>query len=473
MPALREWHGTQGAYHYDPTRTRIVRSRAHAEALADTSRTFAADLRELTGSAPAEVTGTTDTLRPGDLYLTLGSADRALGREGYALRVGRSMTVAARTDPGVFYGTRTVLQLLRQGHTVSAGTARDWPLKPERGLMVDVGRKYFTPRWLAAHIKELAYLKLNYLHLYLTDNEGFRIESDSHPEVVSSEHLTKSEIRQLIALAARYKITVVPEIEAPGHMEAILDTHQELRLTDEDGNARRGAVDLTNPAAYRLVKDLYTEYLKLFPGPYFHIGADEYGANGERFPHLRAYARKRFGPRADAKDAYLAFINWANRLVRSHGKTARAWSDGAHGGGVVKVDPNVVLEVWYTHGLPPQQHVDNGHLITNASWKPTYYILGGNKPDSVFGYERWHPHLFEGGRTLAPAHHSRSLGAKLHVWCDIPGQQNEQQVAHGLYRPLRMLSQQVWGSPKPAATWADFQPVIDRAGRSPGWALTP
>ncbi|TGB16108.1 glycoside hydrolase [Streptomyces sp. MZ04] len=474
IPALREWHGGSGSYSYQPG-TRIVRSRAHAAALAITAATFADDLAALTGRRPVQAVGAAGEVRKGDIFLTLGAPDRTLGREGYALGSTDRLTVSARTDTGAFYGTRTVLQLLKQKRTVPRGTARDWPTKPERGLMVDVGRKYFTPRWLAAHIKELAYLKLNYLHLHLhlhlhlSDNQGFRIESASHPEVVSSQHLTKRQVLDLIALAARYKITVVPEIEAPGHLTAVLAKHPHLRLTDRTGKVREGAIDLSKPGAYQLIKELYTEYLKLFPGPYFHIGADEYGADGNGYPQLLAHARKQHGPKAGVRDAYLGFVNWANRLVRAHGKTTRAWSDGIHGGNTVTVDRNVILEYWYTHGLTPQQHVDNGHRIINASWHPTYYILGGNTPDTAFGYEKWHADLFEAGGTLKPHDRARNLGAKLHVWCDLPHLQTQQQVAAGIMQPLRMLSQQTWGSVRPAHAWAQFQPIIDTIGRNPAW----
>lgn len=81
-----------------------------------------------------------------------------------------------------------MLQLLHQSATVPAGTAVDWPAKAERGLMIDQGRKFFTVDWVEQHIKELAYLKLNYFHFHLSDTFGFRLESSTHPEIVSADH---------------------------------------------------------------------------------------------------------------------------------------------------------------------------------------------------------------------------------------------------------------------------------------------
>src|SRR2546423_6594639 len=108
--------------------------------------------------------------------------------------------------------------------------------------MVDTGRKFFTPSWLLDHVKEVAYLKMNVLHLHLSDTFGFRLESSTHPEVVSADHMTKQQVRDLLALAARYHVTVVPEIDMPGHMDAILAAHPDLRLTSQSGGVNNGFI---------------------------------------------------------------------------------------------------------------------------------------------------------------------------------------------------------------------------------------
>ena len=90
---------------------------------------------------------------------------------------------------------------------------------PDRGLMIDNGRKYFRPAWIRREIKRLAYLKLNRLHMHFSENLGFRIESETHPEIVSAQHLTKEEVREIVALAQRYHISVVGEIGMPGQSQ--------------------------------------------------------------------------------------------------------------------------------------------------------------------------------------------------------------------------------------------------------------
>jgi hexosaminidase len=190
IPALREWHGSEGSFELRGS-SRIVIPRRHRTRLRATARLLAADIRRATGRRPRVVAIRGRRLRRGDVRLGLGARASDLPREGYRMRIARAVRVAARAPAGVFYATRTLLQLISADPGVPRGRVRDWPRYPERGLMVDVGRKYFTPRWLESHIRELGWLKLNYLHLHLSDNEGFRIESDRHPEIVSERHLTK------------------------------------------------------------------------------------------------------------------------------------------------------------------------------------------------------------------------------------------------------------------------------------------
>jgi hexosaminidase len=471
IPALREWMGGSGSFVFTGT-TRIVRATANASTLATTSQVFADDVRALTGQTPSQVTGSTAELRAGDIFLSLGSTDTALGVEGYAMSVTDRIVISARDDRGAFYGTRTVLQLLKQSSVIPQGSARDWPVKPERGLMVDNGRKYFTPQWLKDHVKELAYLKMNYLQLHLSDNQGFRVESTSHPEIVSYEHLTKQEVRDIIALAAKYKITVVPEIDAPGHVRQLLNVHPELRLVTNTGEQRWEQIDLSNPGTYTMLKDLYDEYLALFPGPYFHIGADEYNVGDyTKYPHLQEYARATYGPNATIKDVFLGFINWANDIVREAGKTTRTWSDGVGGGTAVTVNPNVILEFWYNYGRSPQALIDAGHVISNESWNPTYYVLHGSGPGgpaAQWGYDTWTADLFQGNQTITAAAQSKNLGSKLHIWADRDTATQER-VAADITNGLRVIAQQTWGSPKLVTPYSTFTSLITTIGRNPAW----
>ncbi|MFJ4799228.1 family 20 glycosylhydrolase [Kitasatospora purpeofusca] len=465
VPALRQWTADSGSYTFT-TASRIVLDPAHGPHLAEDAATFAEDLGLLAGRHVPVVVGTAGA---GDIALTLG--EDTLPAEGYRLTVAASVTVRAGTTAGAFYGTRTLLQLLHRSATVPAGTAVDWPAKAERGLMIDQGRKYFTVDWVKQHIKELAYLKLNYFHFHLSDTYGFRLESSTHPEIVSAEHYSKQDIADLVALGLKYHVTIVPEIDTPGHMNPILAAHPELALRNSSGTADPAFIDLSKPGAYTLIGDLINEYLPLFPAPYWHIGADEYVDDYSRYPQLLAYARAHYGANATAKDTYYGFVNWSDALVRAAGKTTRMWNDGIKAGdGTIAPNADILVEYWYDYGLTPQQLAAAGHRVANESWTPTYYVLDGAKPDTRWMYETWTPDLFQGGRTLADP--TRNPGSLIHVWCDNPAAETEAQIATGIMYPLRGLAQQTWGSPRLTSTYASFVPIAAAVGHNPAWPGT-
>ena len=172
--------------------------------------------------------------------------------------------------------------------------------------MIDNGRRYFSPAWIKRRIELLAYLKLNQLHLHFSDNEGFRIESESHPEVVSEQHLTKRQVREIVAFARRRHVRVIPELDMPGHLRS---------------RARRPP----GAAAARL--DRRARHLAARRAPLLPR-ADPRVPRPVRRP-LLARRRRRVSGATGA--AYVDFINWIDRLVRARGRTLRIWHDGLSG----------------------------------------------------------------------------------------------------------------------------------------------
>ncbi len=467
IPAFKQWTETAGSYSFSAN-SEIVLDAVYSSQLADVASTFAQDLQDLTGYSIPIVVGLGSS-KPGDIYLTLDAADSAIGQEGYLLSVADQIRISAQTTTGVFYGTRSILQMLRQGLEIQAGTARDWPDYPERGLMVDLGRKYFSISFLQRHIKDLAYLKLNYFHFHLSDDLGFRLESTTHPEITSPLHYSKTDIQALLALAQSYHVMIVPEIDLPAHAEALLASHPELQLP---GNPDK--LDLGQPASYTLVKDLLDEYLPLFPGPFWHTGGDEYLAPSDyaKYPELLSYARQLYGPNANSQDIYIGFVNWVDGIVRAQGKQMRAWND-VYGttGNVNAPNPDIVLDMWTTSILA-NDALAKGHSILNCSYATLYYVLGranSDQADPVNLYEDWAPDLQWPGNVNLPAQAPGILGGKFHVWCDSPDAQTEDEVQTNLVSYLRSLAQNTWGSPKLVPTFNAFSQIVDQIGHFPAW----
>ncbi|WP_431948915.1 family 20 glycosylhydrolase [Actinacidiphila sp. bgisy167] len=467
IPAVRSFTPAAGVAAFVPgPGSRVVAPAGSA--VEDEARLLAEELRRPYASGPAE---------RGDISLSLERSNA--GPESYEMTSSADgVTLRAGTDTGVFYGTRTLLQAVRSTGRVPAGTVNDRPDRPERGLMIDIGRKHFSREWLEARVRELGDLKYNQLHLHLSDDQGFRVESESHPEVVSARHLSKEDVRAVVDLAARRHITVVPEIDSPGHMGAVLDAHPDLQLRSADGTPAPGTLDVSSPRAAAVVDDLLKEYAPLFPGTSWHIGGDEYrpltAADPEAsFPRLAAYARERYGPDAGVADAAAGWLNDRAATLRSLGKRAEAWNDGFTDGARVAADPDRVVAYWSSNklrGRLPEEYLREGRQLLNLNSWYLYYVLGapGNfpYPSGQRIYEEWTPAVVYRDRTVPAglAGPDRILGARLAVWCDQADAQTEDEVAAGVRMPLRALIQKLWDPGPPALSWPAFTALAERAG---------
>lgn len=477
IPTVKQWSEAPGTYSITPA-SRIVIPAPAPASLERTARVLARDLRALTGSTLPILSGSD---QDGDIVLRIATVELAGKEEGYRMEIGSRLEITGGGEDGVFNGTRTLLQLLKNNRAVPRGSVVDWPDYPERGLMVDVGRKYFTVRWIKDHILDLAYAKMNLLHLHLSDDLGIRVASEKHPDIVSRPFYSKNEIREIVALAQEYHVTIIPEVDVPAHTGWLRNSHPELLL----GSNGLGThyMDITKPAALDLVEDILGEYLPEFPGPYWHMGADEYigAADYPKYPSLDAYAKARYGPAANGIDAYLAFIGWVHGLVKAQGKVLRTWADAYEYNAInpsspVPLDRSIVQEAWNAHENP-KEIAAAGFFIQNASFHPTYYNLGAYKGEEAVLYEDWAPHKRLGGwerpgwiyPMAIDSLHPKLLGAKLSVWCDSPESETESEVAEGIHGRLRAIAQNSWGGPKAVSDYAEFRKVITAIGRAPGY----
>ena len=466
IPAIREWHayGTgAGAFVWTATSAIVVAAGAPSSLL-DAANTLADDLNALTGVRP-EVTAA-GIGKNGDIVLALDLADAAVGDEGYVLTVDTRATVHANHIDGAFWATRTFLQLLAQDKTrsITFGAARDWPSYPERGFMIDNGRTYFSPEWLENQIRELSYLKLNLFHWHLADGAGFRIESPSHPEIVSAEHLTRAQVSEAVALAQPYHVEVVPELDMPGHMDAVLALHPDLVATQSTYPGKQ--LDYTKDEARLLAKTLIQESIALYPGRYWHLGTDEFT------PYFDAawdFAQKKYGnnPQIGGLDVAIGFVNELAAVVESNGKQARVWNDVLAPHGVVeKLDPRIIWEDWIDRGTPLADLAAAGFSILNCNSECTYSTGEATVLGSACALNR-----FAGGSSL-PVGSPTIRGSKYHVWCDPAPDfcPDEPTVSANVRMPLLALAQVTWGSPELALSVAELDARAALVGRSPGFA---
>ncbi|MEV4949126.1 glycoside hydrolase family 20 protein [Streptomyces sp. NPDC053755] len=430
-----------------------------SERLADEGRLLAGELRIPYRGVAAP--------RSGDVELALGGKGAA---ESYTLTTrGDRVRITGPDEAGVFYGTRTLKQSVKGSGAMPEGVVNDRPAKPQRGLNLDIARKHFDAAWIEDRVREMGDLKLNQLGLHFSDDQGFRIASDTHPEVVSAQHLTKAEVRRIIALAASRHITVVPEIDSPGHLGAVLRAHPDLRLLNVQGTPRQGAIDISKPGSAAIVDDLLREYSALFPGGWFHVGADEYQALTVRdpaasYPQLATAAREKYGPEAGIQDLAEGWLNDRAAVVRAADKTAKAWNDGFFGGGVVNADKNIEVEYWTGKEIgarPPVEYLSEGRPVVNLNDEFLYYVLGEPNeftyPTGRRIYEQWTPLVLRGTTPVPERYGPQILGGRFAVWCDLSGAQTQAQVADGIRMPLTATAQKLWDAREPTLSWERFR----------------
>jgi hexosaminidase len=265
--------------------------------------------------------------------------------ESYSLDVADSGSVlSAPTAVGVMRGLETFLQLPQRdpaGWFLPVVSIRDQPRFPWRGLMIDVARRWQPIEVIERNLDAMAVVKLNVLHLHLTDDQGFRIESLTHPELQAKgsdgRFFTQAQMREIIGYAAARGIRVVPEFDIPGHATSWVVSHPELAsLPGPYGIERQWGVfnpvlDPTNEATYALLGDFLGEMAALFPDRFIHIGGDENnGVQWNANPRIQAFIRER-GLR-DNEGLHSYFNQRVAAILAKNGKRLVGWDEILHPG---------------------------------------------------------------------------------------------------------------------------------------------
>jgi hexosaminidase len=319
------------------------------------------------------------------ILLTTKDADASLGPEGYALTVTPdSVVIRAPTQTGLFYGVQTLFQLLPPEifssnvvQTVAwqmpCVKIQDWPRFKWRGLMLDVSRHFFNKSEVETLLDAMALHKLNVFHWHLTDDQGWRIQIKKYPKLTQigawrsgvgfgldpksttaygpdgryGGYYTQEDIREVVKYAAARHITIVPEIEMPGHSTAALAAYPQYSCTGgpftvgTNAGVFNGIYDPANPATYTFLDNILTEVFQLFPGKYIHIGGDEVPkATWKNSPDCQALMKQEGMTNEDQLQSW--FTRRMEKFISAHGRTMIGWSEILKGG----LPPNAAVMDW-------------------------------------------------------------------------------------------------------------------------------
>jgi len=390
------------------------------------------------------------------------------GAEGYALDVTADrVTIAAPQPAGLFYGAQTLRQLLppavehrsalNRRLAVPVGQVADAPRFAWRGFMLDVSRHFLAPADVKRFVDLMALYKLNRLHLHLSDDQGWRLEIKSRPELTRvggstqigggpGGFYTQAEYADLVRYAAARYVTVVPEFDMPAHTNAALASIPRLNCDGRTPPLYTGirvgfsALCPDSAETWRFVDDVVREVSALTPGPYFHIGGDEV----QKLTHAQ----------------YVGFVERAQGIVRRYGKRMIGWSEVA----TTALDPSSVVQTWIPDSSA--RHAARGGTIILSPAKRVYLDMKYDSATTLglrwaglvdvrTSYD-WDP------ATFMPGVGERSiLGVEAPVWSETLVTRQDYEFL--VFPRLAAVAEVGW-SPQAARGWDGFRARLAQHG---------
>ncbi|MCI0499415.1 MAG: beta-N-acetylhexosaminidase [Planctomycetales bacterium] len=419
------------------------------------------------------------------ILLTSRGADSALGDEGYELSVtGRTITITAPKPAGLFYGVQTLLQLIQEqsgGYAVPGVFIRDYPRFAWRGMHLDESRHFFGAAFVKKYIDLLALHKVNVFHWHLTDDQGWRIEIKKYPKLTEigawrketmvgknwdkfdgTPHggfYTQQDIREIVEYARQRYVTIVPEIEMPGHGLAALASYPELSCTGGPFKVRTvwgvepDVFCAGNDQVLAFLQDVLSEVLELFPSPFIHIGGDE--CPKERWHNCpKCQARISAEGLKDEHELQSWFVKHMEKYLSSKGRRLIGWDEILEGG----LAPGATVMSWRGEegGIAAAK---SGHDVVMAPNSYTYFdyyqadpaeeplAIGGFLPlEKVYSYNPTPSVLTENEQ-------KHILGVQAQIWTEyIP---NAVHVEYMAYPRGCALAEVAW-TPLKNKNYEDF-----------------
>lgn len=434
------------------------------------------------------------------------------GTEGkYSLQV-RSNTISIEGDTyqGTFYGVQTLIQLLPLTRaatlTIPAATIEDQPRFKYRGLHLDVGRHFMPLDFIKKYIDYIAMHKMNYFHWHLTEDQGWRIEIKKYPRLTEvggwrngtiigrypgkgndniqyGGFYTQDQVREIVDYAAKRYVTIIPEIEMPGHSSAAIAAYPwlscfpdektripENMISEASKKATGKLVQETwgvfddvfcagKDSTFKFLEDVLDEVIPLFPGPYVHVGGDECPkSNWKRCPNCQRRIKE--NNLKDEHELQSYFIQRMEKYINSKGKTIIGWDEILEGG----LAPNAIVMSWRGEKGGIEAAIENHQVIMTPgnyvyldhtqTKNEDSVVIGGYTPlDEIYGYDPV-------PKELPAEKHSFIMGAQGNVWTEY--MHGPEKVEYMVFPRVAALSEVLW-SPKEKKDYKNFEsrlPVI-------------
>ncbi len=466
IPELQEWRGAQGMF--TPSATSRIVWQGKDSAVARVANQFAEDYETMFGRKLTVVQGRASA---GDFVFSL-SGDRQLGEEGYAVRIADRVNVSAPKAKGLYWATRTLLQMTEQNsdQALPKGSMRDYPDYAIRGFMMDCGRKFIPMDFLRDYVKMMAYYKMNTFQVHLNDNAfkqyfehdwnktyaAFRLESEFFPGLTARDgYYTKKEFIDFQLMADSLGVEIIPEIDVPAHSLALTQYRPEIG-SEEYGMDH---LDLFKPETYQFVDSLFREYLEgrnpVFRGKRVHIGTDEYS-----------------NKKKDVVEKFREFTDHYIRFVEGFGKQACVWGALTHANGDTPVkSENVLMSAWYNGYADPKEMIKQGYDLVSVPDGYLYIVPAAGYYYDYLNteklYKDWTPaHI---GKEVFPEKHKQIKGGMFAVWNDHAGNGiSTKDIHYRVFPAMQTLAVKMWTGKDCKVPYETFNTKRTALGEGPG-----
>ncbi len=415
--------------------TKIFVDPGHAEVKAIGA--FLADkINAATGFNVAVVDASSSKGADRTISLTLRKAKKELGKEGYELEVKpNTVTIRAKQPAGLFYGVQTLRQLLppeiENAQPISelaipGVKISDLPRFTWRGMLLDCGRHFMTKEFVKRYIDLLAYHKMNRLHWHLTEDQGWRIEIEKYPKLtevgawrtyedgtVYGGFYTQEDIKEVIVYARSRYVTVIPEIELPGHSVAALAAYPEYSCNggpfevETQWGVHKDVYCAGNDNTFHFLEDILTEVLALFPSQYIHIGGDE--CPKDRWKNCaKCQTRIKSEGLQDEHELQSYFIKRIEKFLLSNNRRLIGWDEILEGG----LAPAATVQSWRgVDGAIAAAKSGHDAIVSPTSHAYFDYDIGTTDLRKVYSFEPI-------PRELTEKERKHILGAECNMWTE-------------------------------------------------------
>ena len=413
------------------------------EALKPMLERFRLDLKKLTGLYP-ELTSRS-CMRVDIIF----NIDDQLQNDEYKIDISKIIEVSGGNYQALVMAQTTLLQLVfikDENVCFPVVNIRDKPTAKYRGLMIDLARNWHSIKTIKTLIDLAAFYKTNYLHLHFSDYQSYTLPSKKYPKLSTPDkHYSFFELQKLESYSQSRGITIIPEIDLPGHSSSIVNAYPEIfAISAYEENP--WIINMGKEEVYTAIDEIIGEIASVFKAtPYIHIGGDEaIFYKSEEDPHVKAYMKKHeLG--VDIHELYRHFIVRCNDIVKRYDKQMCVW-EGFGREGEVEIPKDILVFEYETNRYLPNHLVADGYQIVNTSWKPLY-VVNQKKwaPRTIYNWNMWRwENWFDKAPSFVPIQLEKSpliIGAEMCAW-----EQAEERELPSLRKRLPVLNERIWNT---------------------------